>query len=85
MDWTRRRRKTQDKSKFGHAKLEVAIIRSEKFSFKHYKPGVDVMITIFCDFRQFSAIFDNFLRFSTIFGEKIGVFLKNQCYDQNLA
>jgi hypothetical protein len=32
-------------------------------------PGVDVMITIFCDFRQFSA-------------KKIGVFLKNQCYDQ---
>jgi hypothetical protein len=27
------------------------------------------MITIFCDFRQF-------------FGENIGVFLKNQCYDQ---
>jgi hypothetical protein len=25
----------------------------------------------------------NFLRFSTIFGEKIGVFLKNQCYDQH--
>jgi hypothetical protein len=24
----------------------------------------------------------NFLRFLTIFGEKIGVFLKNQCYDQ---
>jgi hypothetical protein len=24
----------------------------------------------------------NFLRFSTIFGEKIAVFLKNQCYDQ---
>jgi hypothetical protein len=37
--------------------------------------GVDVMITIFCDF-------------CTIFGKKIGVFLKNQCYDhffQNLA
>jgi hypothetical protein len=33
--------------------------------------GVDVMITIFSDFRQFSA--------------KIGVFLKNQCYDQNFA
>jgi hypothetical protein len=32
-------------------------------------PGVDVMITIFCDFWQFSA-------------KKIGVFLKNQCYDQ---
>jgi hypothetical protein len=27
----------------------------------------------------------NFLRFSTIFGEKIGVFLKSQCYDQNFA
>jgi hypothetical protein len=27
----------------------------------------------------------NFLRFLTIFGEKIGVFLKNQCYDQIFA
>jgi hypothetical protein len=36
------------------------------------RPGVDVMIAIFCDFRQFSA-------------KKIGVFLKNQCYDQNFA
>jgi hypothetical protein len=27
----------------------------------------------------------NFLQFSTIFGEKIGVFLKNQCYDQIFA
>jgi hypothetical protein len=34
--------------------------------------GVDVMVTIFCDFRQF-------------LGKKIGVFLKNQCYDQNFA
>jgi hypothetical protein len=24
----------------------------------------------------------NFLRFLTIFGEKIGVFIKNQCYDE---
>jgi hypothetical protein len=32
------------------------------------QPGVDVMITIFCDFL-------------TISGEKIGAFLKNQCYD----
>jgi hypothetical protein len=31
-------------------------------------PGVDVMITIFCDFPNFR--------------EKIGVFLKYQCYDQ---
>jgi hypothetical protein len=30
--------------------------------------GVNVMITIFCDFGQFLA--------------KNGVFLKNQCYDQ---
>jgi hypothetical protein len=36
---------------------------------KFAQSGVDVMITIFGDFRQFSA-------------EKIGVFLKNQCYDQ---
>jgi hypothetical protein len=27
----------------------------------------------------------HFLRFSTAFGEKIGVFLKNQCYDQNFC
>jgi hypothetical protein len=27
----------------------------------------------------------NFLQFLTIFGEKIGVFLKNQCYDQIFA
>jgi hypothetical protein len=32
-------------------------------------PGVDVMITIFCNFRQ----------------KKIGVFLKNLCYDQTFA
>jgi hypothetical protein len=32
------------------------------------QPGVDVMITIFCDFRQFSA-------------KKLAFFLKNQCYD----
>jgi hypothetical protein len=35
------------------------------------RPGVDVMITIFCDFCQFSA-------------KKIG-FFKNQCYDQIFA
>jgi hypothetical protein len=34
--------------------------------------GVDVMVTIFDNFWQFSA-------------EKIGVFLKNQCDDQILA
>jgi hypothetical protein len=39
---------------------------------KSGNPGVDVMITIFCDFWQFSA-------------KKIGVFLKNQCYDQIFA
>jgi hypothetical protein len=40
--------------------------RSVKFS-----PGVDVMITIFCDFRQFWA--------------KMAFFSKNQFYDQNFA
>jgi hypothetical protein len=35
-------------------------------------PGVDVMVTIFCDFRPYSA-------------KKIGIFLKNKCYDQNYA
>jgi hypothetical protein len=35
-------------------------------------PGVDVMITIFCDFRQFSA-------------KKLAFFVKNQCYDQNFC
>jgi hypothetical protein len=37
---------------------------------------------------QFSAIFDNFLRILQFSAKKIGVFLKNQCYDQifnNLA
>jgi hypothetical protein len=37
-----------------------------------HTPGVVVMITIFCDFWP-------------IFGEKISVFLKNLCYDQNFA
>jgi hypothetical protein len=42
--------------------------------FRHARnspPWVDVIITIFCDFLQFST--------------KNGVFLKNQCYDQILA
>jgi hypothetical protein len=36
------------------------------------RTGVDVMITIFCDFRQFSS-------------KKLAFFVKNQCYDQNFA
>jgi hypothetical protein len=49
------------------------------------------MIRIFCDFCQFSAIFANFRRFLPIFGDlgnfwrKIGIVLKNQCYDPNFA
>jgi hypothetical protein len=35
------------------------------------------MITIFGDFCRFSAIFADFRRFLPIFGEKIGVFSKN--------
>jgi hypothetical protein len=37
-----------------------------------WSPGVDVMFTIFWDFL-------------TILGGKIGVFLKDQCCDQNFA
>jgi hypothetical protein len=38
------------------------------------------------NFESWGRCYDhNFLRFLTIFGEKIGVFLENQCYDQNFA
>jgi hypothetical protein len=56
--------------------------------------GIDVMITIFCDFRRFWAIFGDFLRFSAIYGDfrrfsaifgdfrrKNARFLINQCHD----
>jgi hypothetical protein len=49
--------------------VKVTIIRKRRL------PGVDDMITIFCDFCQFSA-------------KKFSVFLKKQCYDlffHNLA
>jgi hypothetical protein len=39
---------------------------------RYIKPGVDVMITIFGDFRQFSA-------------KKLAFFCKTQFYDQNFA
>jgi hypothetical protein len=39
---------------------------------KNFMLGVDIMITIFCDFQP-------------IFGEKYSVFLKNQCYDSNFV
>jgi hypothetical protein len=35
-------------------------------------PGIDVMITFFCDFCQFSA-------------KKLAFFSKKQCYDQSFA
>jgi hypothetical protein len=44
------------------------------YVFKIRRPGVDVMITIFCDFRKFSAIF----------GEKMAFFLKNNVLIQLL-
>jgi hypothetical protein len=54
------------------------------------KTGVEVMNTIFADFRRFSPIFADFRRFSPIFadfrrfspifGKQIGVFLISQCY-----
>jgi hypothetical protein len=36
------------------------------------KSGVDVVITVFCNFKQLSA-------------KKIGVFLKKQCHDPSFA
>jgi hypothetical protein len=66
--------KTQSSSKLQLEILQVQnMLKTIIFSstvFSYYQ-GVDVMITI-------SAIFD-------IFGETIGVFLKNQYYDQILA
>jgi hypothetical protein len=41
--------------------------------------GVD-----FLDYETRGQCYDHdFRRFSTIFGEKIGVFIENQCYDQD--
>jgi hypothetical protein len=61
-------------------------------------PGADVMITFFCDFRQPPRkSYNRFLNidpargpcydhnFQLFWGEKISVFLKNQCYDQIFA
>jgi hypothetical protein len=53
-------------------------------------PGVDVRITIFGDLCQFSAKKMAFFSLTNVmikclqkvFGEKFGVFLINQCYDQ---
>jgi hypothetical protein len=50
---------------------EITERRCLTFSLK-FRTGVDIMITIFCDFRQFSA-------------KKLALFLKNQCYDQTFA
>jgi hypothetical protein len=49
-----------------------AIFHGHRAIFLHKTSGVDVMIIMICDFHQFSA-------------KKIGVFLKNQCYDPNFA
>jgi hypothetical protein len=43
------------------------------------------MITIFGDFRQFSAIVNYFRRFSPIFGKKLRFLFKKQCYDPKFA
>jgi hypothetical protein len=44
-----------------------------------HRTGIDVMITIFGDFRQFSAIFDNFRRKNDAFSESnvMIIFLHN--------
>jgi hypothetical protein len=50
--------------------------RYENVSVLRRKPGVDVAITIFCDFRQFSAIFDNFLRKKLALNSSTNVVIK---------
>jgi hypothetical protein len=68
---------------FNKTNIPIRVTRLGEFSpierlitvailFEKLAAGVDVMITIFCDFRQSSA-------------KKIGVFLKNQSYDQIFA
>jgi hypothetical protein len=56
------------------------------------KAGYNNIITVFGDFRRFSAIFGDFRRFSAIFGdfrqlsaEKMASFFKKQCCDPILA
>jgi hypothetical protein len=51
-----------------HRKLKAFSNLSVHTSDDAYDAGVDVVITIFCDFSQF-------------LGEIIGVFLEYQCYD----
>jgi hypothetical protein len=55
-----------DQTELSSAFWETAFLLTDSTS------GIDVMITIFCDFRQFSV------KKLAIFGEKIGIFLKNQ-------
>jgi hypothetical protein len=43
------------------------------------------MMTIFSDFWQFSAIFDNIQRFLPFFWQQMAFFLINQCYDKTFA
>jgi hypothetical protein len=48
--------------------------------------AVVVNLGIICRIGSWGRCYDhNFRRFSPIFGEKIGVFLKNQCYDHNFC
>jgi hypothetical protein len=50
------------------------------------RPRTPQVESIPLDHTAWSRCYDQiFLRFSTIFGEKIGVFLKNPCYDHNFC
>jgi hypothetical protein len=54
-----------------HKKRLCHLLRS-LWASKTGRPGVDVMLTIFCDSCQFLA-------------KKLAVFFKNQCYDHNFC
>jgi hypothetical protein len=68
----------------GHFKLEEAVVETGRhFS---WSPTYIFCCAENCSY-EVNSFWDrcydhNFLRFLTIFGEKIGVFLENQCYDQ---
>jgi hypothetical protein len=77
MEIGRTTRRFRDKKWTGWLK-RVSVGHSPALSFRRLDRGSML-------WSQFSAIFANFLRFPPIFGEKIGVFLKNQVYDQLFA
>jgi ankyrin repeat protein len=75
------------KNRLGETPLHLAAVRGN-YQVCHFLTdlGASYQKLVFAENHTRRRCYDNnFLRFLTIFGEKIGVFLKNQCYDQNFA